>query len=140
MRIIGKDNRCWLSIEHWGDDGYSAFEIEAHVEIGHGEFHSKNIDVQLLKLGEFVSEFNRFIMDRSLSPRLEGTYDSHICFREVGVEVVLEFAIGDATTIGNNTIFYRQTGAFIVDQEYLTETFRSFRSLSPILKSPSTGD
>lgn len=129
MRIIGDDKRSWLSIERWEDGGYSAFAMEAHVEIGHGEFHSKNIDVQLLQIDKFVSEFDCFILDRSLSPRLNGTYDSYICFRGVGAQVVLEFEIGDATTIGSKTVFHRQTGAFIVDQEFLTEILRSFRSL-----------
>ncbi|MBI5759441.1 MAG: hypothetical protein HZA46_13055 [Planctomycetales bacterium] len=126
MRIVSKDGQSWLTIIHHGDDKYSAYEMEAHVNTGLSQFHAKNFDVHLLCLGEFIKELDRFISDRSLCPQLDGTYDSFVRFRAVGTAAIVEFCIGD-----NREMFsFRQSGVFEMDQEYFTQCLTDFRRLN----------
>lgn len=128
MKISSQDNLSWLKIECGGDPaGYLGFQVEAHVDIGHSQFDAKNSDVHFSKLEIFVAEFDRFITDRTLSPRLEGTYDTFIVFSGRGSAVMVQYRIGSA--FGNKSACYYQSAEFEVMQEYLLECMAGFREL-----------
>jgi hypothetical protein len=129
MKISSLDKTCSVTLEYTGDArGYSGYQIEADVDIRHGRFYAKNIDVQFLNWDEFVSEYNRFILDRSLTPRLVGTYDSYIAFTGNGTAVYLQFCLGDAFC-GRKTVGFRQSGEFEVEQQTLLQYLAGFRAL-----------
>jgi len=133
MKIASADGGSWIRIERTGDPrGYSGFEMDVHVDIGHGVFDAKNSDVQFLHLGAFVSALDRFITDRSRTPRLEGTYDTYLVFSGAGTVVFLEYCLGDAHC-GKKTVSFRQTGAFEVAQEELLPILRGFGELCEAL-------
>lgn len=76
MKIVSSDNKFWVELVKVEDEyGYSAFSIYGYADLGHSKFEAKNNDVHLLNLPEFISKFDRFILDRTLVPKLEGTYD-----------------------------------------------------------------
>ncbi len=129
MKIMSVDRQCWITLELKRDlSGYAGFEIEIHADIGHGQFSAKNLDVQLFSLRQFVSEFDEFILDRSRSPRLEGTYGSCLAFSMIGGAVLLEYGLGDACC-GKKTIDFYHSGGFEIEQDSLLELFAGFRQL-----------
>lgn len=129
MKITSVDNICSVTLEHKGDtSGYSGFQMEVHVDIRHGQFDAKNTDVQFLNLEWFVSEFDRFILDRNHRPRLEGTYDTCIAFSTSGTAVMLQYRLGDAFC-GRKTAYFYQSGEFEVEQENLLQYLTGFQAL-----------
>ncbi len=129
MRITSIDSICSITLERKDDaSGNPGFQMETHVDIRHGRFGAKNIDVQFLNLEEFVSEFDRFILDRTRMPRLEGTYDTYIAFSASGNTVMLQYRLGDAFC-GQKTSYFCQSGEFEVEQERLLQYLADFRAL-----------
>ncbi|ABD81592.1 hypothetical protein [Saccharophagus degradans] len=119
MKIVSSDNKFWVELVKVEDEyGYSAFSIYGYADLGHSKFEAKNNDVHLLNLPEFISKFDRFILDRTLVPKLEGTYDSYLEFKCVGSPVILTYNIGSAYCGTTNSEF-GFTGSFEVEQEYL---------------------
>ena len=128
MKICSVDDNCFVTLERAGAPGsHSGFQMEVHADIRHGQFDAKNIDVHFLNLEEFVSEFDRFILDRSRTPRLEGTYDTYVAFSAIGSAVVLKYQLGDAFA-GRRTSHFYQSGEFEVEQENLLEYLDGFRA------------
>lgn len=84
--------------------------------------------MQLLRTAKFAETFDRFVTDRSLTPSLEGTYDSHLTFRAAGPHVILEILIGDR--ISGDPTSYGINGAFEIDQSYLNQYVTDFRNLA----------
>ena len=108
-----------------------ACEFEASVSYGHGKFSALNTDVQFIEITEFSVEFDLFIMQRSLTPRLAGTYDSFISFTAIGTQVAVSFCIGDAFCgRGLGTEEPRLSGRFAIDSECLNKLNSYFRSLA----------
>lgn len=129
MKLTSEDRQCWIAIEAMADpDGYCGFAVEAHADIGHGQFCAKNADVQFLNLAQFVAEFDRFLLDRSLSPRLEGTYGCYLAFSAAGNSVTVQYGIGDAFC-GKRTVYFQQSGAFEMAQENLLPILADFRRI-----------
>lgn len=128
MKIISVDNNCFVALEYRGDpSGHSGFQVVVHADIRHGQFDAKNMDVQFLNLEEFVSELDKFILDRTRMPRLEGTYDTYFAFSASGSAVILKYQIGDAFC-GRKTSYFYQSGEFEVEQENLLQFLGGFRS------------
>lgn len=128
MKISSADNNCFITLEYRGDaSGYSGFQVEVHADIRHGIFDAKNIDVQFLNLEGFVSELDKFILDRTRTPRLEGTYNTYFSFSVNGSAVILKYQLGDAFC-GRKTSFFYQSGEFEVEQEGLLQLVGGFRS------------
>jgi hypothetical protein len=75
-----------------------------------------------------VVEFDRFILDRSHPPRLEGTYDTYLAFSTSGTAVMLQYRLGDAFC-GRKTAYFHQSGEFEVDQENLLQYLAGFQAL-----------
>jgi hypothetical protein len=73
-------------------------------------------------------EFDRFILDRSHTPRLEGTYDTYLAFSTSGTAVMLQYRLGDAFC-GRKTAYFHQSGEFEVDQENLLQYLAGFQAL-----------
>lgn len=128
MKICSVDNNCFVALEYKSEpSGYFGFQVEVHADIRHGQFAAKNIDVQFLNLEEFVQEFDKFILDRTRMPRLEGTYDTYFAFSASGSTVILKYQLGDAFC-GRKTSYFYQSGEFEVGQENLLRFLGGFRS------------
>jgi hypothetical protein len=129
MKIPSADNTCWITIQVPDSaSGYAGFEVLTHVDIGHGQFEARNMDIHFINFEEFVGEFDRFIMDRHRLPRLEGTYDTYIGFSGSGTAVICEYRLGDAFA-GRKTARFFQSGEFEIEQERLLEFFHGFQEL-----------
>ena len=120
MKILSKDKNSWISIEeNNGDFGVEGtYSIEAKTDIGHSYFRGINREVILLETESFKEEFDRFITDRSLSPKLEGTYETSLIFTAKGNNVTLKFRLG-SSFCGNHIYNYNVAGEFDIAQEYL---------------------
>ncbi len=129
MKITSADNICWVGLLPGEPGSYAGIEMVANVDIGHGRFEARNRDVHFLNLEEFVSEFDKFISDRTLAPRLNGTCDGYIAFSASGREVMCEYCLGD-TFSGRKTAEFFQSGKFEVEQEKLLGFLRGFQQLS----------
>ena len=129
MKIFSVDNNCFVTLEYKGDPtGYSGFHVEIHADIRHGKFDARNIDVQFLNLEEFVSELDKFILDRSCTPRLEGTYNTYFVFSATGNAVILKYQLGDVFC-GRKTSYFYQSGEFEIEQESLLKYLGDFRAM-----------
>lgn len=129
MKIYSIDKNCFAALDYKGDpSGYSGFQVEVHADIQHGQFDAKNIDVQFFNLVEFVRELDKFILDRTRMPRLEGTYDTCFAFSASGSGVILKYQLGDAFC-GRKTSYFYQSGEFEVEQESLLQFLGGFRSI-----------
>jgi hypothetical protein len=120
MKIFAKDHPSWIEIKRFVDEAnqYSNYEISVAIDIGHGQFTAKNIDVHFLNMAEFQSELNSFIANRPAAPRLEGTYNTYLELAGTSNGVLLRFKIGDVFC-GTETINYLFEGTFEISQESL---------------------
>jgi hypothetical protein len=131
MKIYAKDHPSWIEINRLVDEAnqYSSYEISAVIDIIHGKFTAKNIDVHFINAVEFQSVFKQFITNRSLVPRLEGTYDTYLEFVGKSNSVILRFKIGDAFC-GTETTDYSLVGGFEVSQESLLNIKREIAEVT----------
>jgi hypothetical protein len=129
MKIISIDRKSWIEVKQHNDGSYSSFEVEVSIDIGHGFFSGKNIDIQFLNINTFIEELDSFILNRERTPRLEGTYDSFIEFSCPNNKrsLIVNFAVGDAYAGYSKTADYNLKGGFDVDQEYLQEVLGNFK-------------
>jgi len=129
MTFLSTDGKSRLEIESHDDgQGYSAFAVEATVDVGHGRFSAWNGDVQWLNLDRFAAALEQFATDRTSIPELEGTYDSRVGLSARGHTIFLEFAVGDAFC-GEKTHDYLFAGSFELDRECLPGVLSTVRSL-----------
>jgi hypothetical protein len=130
VRIKSADNTAWLAILHNKDEPHASYSIECAVDIGHGAFDAENNDVHFLNQEEFAKAIDAFILDRTLAPQLNGTYDTFVRFFQPSGKngVMVRFAIGDAYS-GRSAARYRTEGEFEVDAEYLNELAAGFAAL-----------
>ncbi|MBP7864932.1 MAG: hypothetical protein KA419_03200 [Acidobacteria bacterium] len=127
MKVVSLDSGSRITVErHEDPGGYASFAVEAQVDIGHGQFRAWNADVHFLNLEAFAAELDRFVLDRSLAPRLEGTYDTFLALSASGNAVFLAFQVGDAFC-GRKTVDFRLSGAFEIDPGTLTALAEEFR-------------
>ncbi len=131
MRLIDTLGKCSIEIERRpGDGAHDPFTLNASVDIGHGVFKAANADVHFLNLEAFVRELDAFIMDRTLKPRLEGTYDSYIEFSGTPFRVAISFCVGDAFSgYARASAHFALTGAFEIEQDFLSSALEQFRGL-----------
>jgi hypothetical protein len=129
MRITSIRDISWVNIECRQDSNVStSFEIEVYAGIRNGQFHAKNLKIHLFNLEEFVAEFDRFILDRSLGPRLEGTYNTFIAFSATGNTVICQYRLGGAFS-DRKTMNFHHFGEFEIAQENLLQLLENFRAL-----------
>ncbi|MGE5257402.1 MAG: hypothetical protein ACM3KE_12060 [Hyphomicrobiales bacterium] len=129
MKIASIRNISWVSIECTQDSsGPPNFEIEVYAGIRNGQFHAKNLNIHLFNLEEFVAEFDRFILDRSLGPRLEGSYNTFIAFSATGNMVICQYRLGGAFS-DRKTMNFHHFGEFEIAQEHLLQLLENFRAL-----------
>jgi len=130
MKITSSNRKCWISVERsTGAHPHEAFAVEALVQIGHGRFQARNEDVHWLNGREFVEDLDKFITNRALSPRLNGTYDSFVGLTGSATSVTLEFAIGDAFR-GEKTHRYLLRGSFDIEQDRLLGIVNEFKAIT----------
>ena len=84
--------------------------------------------MHFLNLAVFTSEMDNFFTDRSILPRLNGTYDSFIEISGSVSHVFIKFCIGDADC-GAKTHQYNLYGSFEIDQEYLVPFIKVMKSI-----------
>jgi len=133
MRIISSDAHCSFEVSRETVGDYSSFSVSGSVDIGHGRFSGENRDVHFLNLEQFVACLDSYILDRSLMPTLNGTYDTNVKIWTPGGHrstVMLTFAIGDAYAGTPVTAKYRLEGEFEIDQEMLNALLENFRELA----------
>lgn len=129
MKITSADNICWIAIQINDEaGGHPGFEVVTHVDIGHGQFEARNLNVYFFNSEEFLGEIDKFIIDRNCAPRLNGAHDTYIGFSKSGNAVVCEYRLGDAYSSRKTARFY-QSGGFEIEQERLLEFCRGFREL-----------
>ncbi len=128
MKISSADDKGFILIEYPAEPGeYSGFQVAAHADIGHGKFDARNDDVQFLNLEAFVSELDKFMLDRTRTPCLTGTYDTYFAFSARGRAVMLNYQIGDAYCGGTTSLFLL-SGGFEVAQENLLQILGGFQA------------
>ena len=121
MLIKSIDSQSWIEIERsLLEQEYSCFSIACKVDIGHGQFTAKNTDVHFVNLKQFVDDLDHFILDRNLSPILEGTYGTSLKFYSPSsCSLMVSFTIGDAYCGYIETVDFKTSGTFEIEQEYL---------------------
>lgn len=55
MKIHSTDKKSWFVVKPVKDNSYTAISVEAQIDIGHGVFNAKNIDMHFLNLAVFTS-------------------------------------------------------------------------------------
>lgn len=131
MRLQSADGKSCIEIVRNAEGVHSSFTVRSEIEIGHGSFTAENGDVHFLELATFAEALDHFIMERDLSPQLEGTYGTYIKVskaRDMN-SVVLAFAIGDAYCGFPVTSVFKLEGSFVIEQEDLNALVDGFRSL-----------
>ena len=127
MNITSTDKKSRISIEHHVDEhGYYSFYIEATIDLGHSLFHAKNTDIHFTNTEKFAKELDAFILDRSVTPFLEGTYDSNLGLVGDANNVYLSIELGSAF-MGEKTHKYALSGTLEIDQETLSHVAREFK-------------
>jgi len=129
LRIEGANTGSWVEIDRCGDDQYSWIEMSCAIDIGHGKFSARNVDLQFLNGQEFLAALDQFVLDHDLTPQLDGTYGTFLIFWRPGArnEVMLSFAIGDAFCSGPVTSEFNLTGSFLLPQDSLLDLVAEFR-------------
>ncbi len=129
MKITSVDKICIITIEApEAGSSYSGLTITTKTDIEHGHFEGINKDIHFLNLEIFIGEFDDFISNPSLTPRLSGTYDTYLAFSTYNNSVVCEYQLGDAFASHKTTRAY-QSGEFTIEQECLLELLRGFKAL-----------
>jgi hypothetical protein len=129
VKISSSDRRCWINIERAARaHSHAAFAVEVSVQIDHGEFRARNSDIHWVNAREFSKDLDKFMTDRGIHPRLNGTYDSVVGFSGSATSVILEFALGDAFR-GDRTHQYLLRGSFDVEQDRLLSIIDEFVAL-----------
>jgi len=124
MRISSANTDSWIDIKY---NGENSFTVQVHIDIGHGRFDATNVDVNWLHYRQFVSEFDNFILDRSLTPRLEGTYNTFLAFSGHAHRIMLEYRLGDGYYGDTPPEEHYQSGTFEMNQESLLQILAEFR-------------
>lgn len=129
LRIECSNRSSWIEIERRGDRQYSWFEIGCGIDIGHGNFFARNGDIQFLNAESFVHELDRFRLDRSLTPQLDGSFGIFLILWRPGAkdDVMLSFAIGDAYCGGPVATEFNLTGSFALPPDTLDTLAAAFR-------------
>ncbi len=131
MRIECDKGKSWIEIAHRGGEHGAAFEVGCGVDLGHGNFFARNSDIRFRNAHAFALELDQFILDRSLTPQLNGTCGTFLILWQPGIrsEVMLSFAIGDVNTGGPVNLEFTLTGSFALPQSGLVTVVTGFRKL-----------
>ena len=81
-----------------------------------------------MDLDGFVGQLDRFILDWSLAPRLEGNYHAFIAFLPRGTTVMCQYRLGGAF-FGGKTAYFYHFGEIDIEHEYLLQLLAGFRAL-----------
>jgi len=130
MKVVSIDNKNSITLEHKDNGNYLSFNFEASINIEHGIYNAKNIDVHFLNFGEFIKEFDVFITNRKITPILNGTYDSYIKFEgRKNNSIFICFSLGDAFAGYSETVHFSLNGEFEINSEFLNNMYNDFKIL-----------
>ncbi len=81
------------------------------LELGHSQSSATNSDGALTNLAAFVRQLDEFMLERSVRPRLEGTYGTYLELRAHGREVIVSLLVGSASGAAE----FELSGSFAVE-------------------------
>lgn len=128
MKIKSSNNEHYIEIKRNEINDFPYYDVSAKFR----EFSGSNDAISFDNLDEFIRDYDAFILDRSIAPKLTGTYDFELliyCKNAGGsprVKATISNVICD--TPGNTT--FGIFGEFEFDCEYLTSYLESFRGLA----------
>ena len=128
MKIKSIDNQSWIELTQNPDDDWLSFCMTVSIDLGHSVFTGSNFNLCLLNLTKFFEDFSKFILDRQLTPKLEGTYNSYLSFSYQNEVVIVRFSLGDCFS-GTIPIDYAMTGGFEITEASLLVIEREFKIL-----------
>ena len=122
---------CFVELEPT-DGGYNICKLSGVIDIQHGLFTVCSDSVPLLKINNFIKEFEAFCTNRKLEPKLEGVYETYFYFytrvdkfeRE---RILMEFSIGDATVY---PFVFNLKGTLEIDALKLPSILSDFKELA----------
>lgn len=126
MRITSIDSKTWVEITP-GNSEFS-FSIECMADRGQSLFHGKNTDFHFLNIEEFISDLNKFILDRNISPKLNGIYGPCLEFsrsKKQTTAVMVHFSVGDDSSACSENVEFKTTGTFEINSEFLKELIKT---------------
>jgi hypothetical protein len=116
MKIHSIDKKSWFAVKPIQDGSYTAISVEVQ------------IDIRFQNLAVFTSDLDNFLTDRSILPRLNGSYDSFIEISGSVSHVFIKFSIGDVDC-GAKTHQYNLCGSFEIDQKYLASFIKVMKNI-----------
>jgi hypothetical protein len=130
MRITSIDSKAWVEITP-GNSEFS-FSIECMADRGQSLFHGKSTDFHFLNIEEFISDLNKFILDRNISPKLNGIYGPCLEFyrsKNQTTAVMAHFSVGDDSSAYSENVEFKTTGTFEINSEFLNDYLSGFKEL-----------
>ncbi len=128
MLIRSDDGTAEIRFERRGSEEYSSYLVEIRIDIEHGLFIARNNDLQFLNLDAFLTALEKFMVDRTTQPVLEGTYGSLFRLRAHGQGLILEYRLGDAYCV-KPMLEYAHTGGLLLGPGMADFLLREFRQL-----------
>ena len=125
MKFESSNHQSFVSVVPSPENGWPSFCVEAVVNLGHSESSATNGDVAFTNLTRFVGQLDLFVLNRSVCPRLEGTYDTCLELRAEGREVILSFRVGSASGAAG----YCLSGSFAVEESALVPWLEAAKHL-----------
>ncbi len=125
MKFESIDQQSFVSVVPNPENDWSSFCVEAAINLEHSQFSATNSDVALTNLARFVSQFDLFVLNRSVRPRLDGTYDTYLELRAEGRDVILSFRVGSASGAANHGL----SGSFAVAEGALSPLVEAAKRL-----------
>jgi hypothetical protein len=127
MKIQDKHYKEWYVELKPTCDYYDICELRAEVNLGHGRFTAWSDSVPMLKMREFISQFELFIRDKEVKPRLEGVYNSYFSFYSKDGSVLMKFSVGDAAC---GPFEFNLKGLLEIDANILPSILLDFKELA----------
>lgn len=132
MQLHSTDEKCRILVLPTEYQGERCFQVSASIKTGQSEALAVSHEVDFFNTCAFLDLFDRFILDRSLRPRLTGTDDTTIEFFRPETPrntVFLRVTIGD--TRPDSETAFRFQAAFEIDQSALTTCLAELRDILP---------
>jgi len=136
LRITSIDSRAWVEITPGKSE--LSFSIECMIDRGEGLFrgeslfHGKNTDFHFLNIEEFISDLDKFILERNISPKLNGVYGPCLEFyrsTKRTTAVMVHFSVGDDSSAYSDNVEFKTSGTFEINSEFLNDYLKDFNEL-----------
>lgn len=94
MKLESDTKAAFIELSRNSENDWPSFRIAAAMALGHSYFAAENADIALLNPADFLRQLDAFILDRSIRPRLEATYDTWIEMTGKGRRISVRFCVG----------------------------------------------